>query len=229
MENQQNQTNICKNFTDALAFFAAFLAGIFVLIQKKEFVPTGDILKFHQVEETRTYIVIAAVFFASALISALSRRLPTLSLPISIFPFCVSFMYYDNEMLAKRPMIFILMGIVHFSGSLIHVGQWFADSREYAKNPFRATLSGFIHSGMGIALWVLSKRFLAYRWALWLKKPIFYFLALGMVSALLGIIWFFLTPKEQRKEQRLWMSVISALCCFLVLVLKYFTERLGII
>jgi len=225
---QQKQVNILKNFTDGLAFFAGFLALAFVLIAKKEFEPTEEILKFHQVESTRAYIIIACAFFASALISALSRHLPPLSAPLSIMPFYLSFFLFDNDFVPKSPMIFILLGLVHFAGCLTAVGQWFADSREYSKNTSISIACGISYAVITLAFWIISERFLKYRWRLWLVKPFYFVAVMGTACGLLGVVWYFLTPKPERKEQKLWYSVIASLLCFAVLIIRYFFDRIGL-
>jgi len=218
---QQKQVNIFKNFTDALAFFAAFLAFSFVMIDKEAFEPTEEILKFHQVETTRAYIIIACAFFASALLSVCARRLPPLAVPLSVMPFLLSFHLYDSELVPKRPMVFILLGLAHFTGGLISIGQWFADSREYSKNTSKAIACGFAYTAISLAFWLVPERFLNYRWQLWLEKPFYYVAFMGSACGVIGVIWYFLTPAEQRKEKKLWISVTSALSCFAVIAIRY--------
>lgn len=222
--NQQKQVNILKNFTDALAFFAALIASAFVLIDKKAFEPTEEILNFYQVETTRAYIIIACAFFVSAMLSALSRRIPSLAAPLSYIPFWLSFFYYDSELLPKRPMLFILLGLAHFAGGLISIGQWFADSREYSKNTSRSIACGFTYTALSAAFLLILERFFPYRWQLRLEKPFYTVAFMGMACGILGIAWYFLTPKEERKKLKLCLSAISSLSCLAVILIRYLNE-----
>ena len=168
-------------------------------------------------------------FFASALMSALSRKLPPLALPISLVPAWLSFMLYAKQVVPDHPMVYILFGLIHFAGSLIYIGQWLSDSTEYRKNSVKSYICGYIYAALAFGVWICSEKFLEEKWQILLKTPIYIIAYLGAACGILGAVWYFLTPKQERKEKNLWCAAASALLCFIVIIIRYFSNRFGII
>lgn len=225
---QEKQVNICKNFTDTIAFVAAVFGIIAVLLAKDAFKPTETVTSFMQVADTKAYFKVAIAFLLSGLLSVFTRRLPPIALPFSIVPGWIAFYFYDCDIIVKRPMVYIFLGLIHFAGNIIYVGQWFADSRENEKNVKISYISAFANAALAAIVWGFSHFKLSLEWRLTLEKPIIFVAFLGAICGACGLFWFIKQPIKDRKTPPLLCCVISVVLCIVIFYLRSHFADMGI-
>ena len=213
---QEKQVNICKNLTDTIAFVAAVFGIIAVLLAKDAFKPTETVTSFLQVADTKAYLKVAIAFLISGLVSVFTRRLPPMALPLSLAPGWIAFYFYDCDIIVKRPMVYIFLGLIHFAGNVIYVGQWFADSRENEKNIKISYISAFVNGIVAAAIWAFSHFKLSLEWRLLLEKPILFLSFIGAICGACGLVWFAKQPKNECKTAQMLYCICSVVLCIAV-------------
>lgn len=229
-ENQKS-VNICKNFTDGIAFFASFAALIVVLFAIKEFDPDDPTLKFWQVASTMTYIKIAAVFFISGLLNVLTRAVAPVGIAAALIPAWMSFATFIDDTLDLHPMIYIVFGLVHLSGALIYTTQWLLYSENFSKEGKKSVWVALILAELGLVIWLLPRIFINVRLQNELEAPLMIVLGCGILSGIIGISWALRIDKRLGDSQRsviLWRGISSIACCVIIILLKTLLRRFGI-
>lgn len=117
-----------KNFTDAFAFIAAAVAFIYIFLAFKAFEPyendAGETVKFYQEAATKPYIKLFFLFLITGVCGLAIRKLPALSLALSLLPLwnCLKYYYLDE---IKKPMIFTVAAIIALAGNIIATVEFF--------------------------------------------------------------------------------------------------------
>ena len=225
MNRPTKEVNIAKNLTDAFAFIAAIFAFAAVLIAKKNFEPDEEeaLLHFLDVPETKEALKIGVVFLFSGLFCVLTRAFPTLGCPVSFVPFIVTIEAFKLDLLAfdKHPNVYIILGAVHFIGSLIYLCQWFTEKpRQSFKNSMISAISGIICAAAAAAMLVYDEvrgftGFSVYVEPVWKTLIVF-----STLSGLIGVLWFLLSDK--RRLSAIWWSSAASVAAPLLVVVKIF-------
>lgn len=118
-----------KRFTNFCAGFTAFHAIIYLIGQFMSFNPTGDpnmtekiklfLAPDHQ-KSHREYLVLIILLVLSAVAGRIFERAPYISLVISLAPLAKILLLFGDEKLFDRPMLYIILGLLHVSGNVIH-------------------------------------------------------------------------------------------------------------
>ncbi|MCI5513443.1 MAG: hypothetical protein MR471_04915 [Clostridia bacterium] len=117
-----------KNFTDAIALIAVFVAFIYIFLAFKSFEPyekeTGEMAKFYEEESVKPYLKLFFTFLATAVCGMAIRKMPAIGLAVSLFPtwFSVQFYYLRS---VKKPMLFIVAAFVALAGNIIATVEFF--------------------------------------------------------------------------------------------------------
>ncbi len=225
MNKPTREVNIAKNLTDVFAFIAALLAFAAVLVAKKQFEPDEEkeLLHFLDVPETKEALKVGVIFLISGLFCVLTRPFPTLGCPVSLVPFIVVIEAFKLDLLAfdKRPTIYIILGAVHFIGSLIYLAQWFTEKpRQSVKNSMICAISGLIGTALAAAVLIYDKARGFTDFALYVKPVWTTLIVFSTAFGLLGVLWFLLSDK--RRMSPLWWSAAASAAAPILGIVKIF-------
>ncbi len=222
------EVNICKRFTDAIGFIAAALAVIVVLLAHEEFEPSDDILVFWQDPDVITYLTVAIAFFLSAFVNAVTHRQPTIGPIVAFLPLTVCFDKFRDGLLTGRPMIYILLSVVHLAGTFIYLGQWLASGDRPILNSRRAAVTAIVLSAESLVMWLGAHFLLSMRYRLALTRPFYILTFYGLLCGIFALGFYFKARgKDDRAEGRLWLSVSSITVCLIVVFLRVMLSGYG--
>jgi hypothetical protein len=118
-----------KRFTDFCGGFAAFCAiiysiGQFIMYNPDEELGTVEKVKFfffgNYSRNFNAYVVMIALFAISVIIGVIFERFPFVSLSVSLLPLMWTLFMYASEWLYEKPMLYVILALVHTSGSIIY-------------------------------------------------------------------------------------------------------------
>ena len=118
-----------KRFTDFCGGFAAFCAIIYSMTQFIMYNPSEEMGTLEKVKHFffgnysknfNAYVVMIALLIASVVIGTIFERFPFVSLSVSSIPFLWILFMFVSGWLYDRPMLYIVLSIVHMSGSVIY-------------------------------------------------------------------------------------------------------------
>ncbi len=222
------EVNVCKRFTDAVGFIAVVGAVFVILLAKKEFEPTDDILVLWQKPEVITYMQIAIAFFVSALINCLTHRQPTIGPIVAFLPLLTCFDSFSEGLLTGRPMIYILCSIIHLAGTFIYLGQWLASGDRPVLNSGRAAVTGIVLSLEALALWLGAHFFLSMRYRVMFTRPFYILTFYGLLCGIFALAFYFKARgKDDRAEGRLYLSISSITVCLIVIFMRVMLSGYG--
>ncbi|MBQ7383777.1 MAG: hypothetical protein IJV72_03185 [Clostridia bacterium] len=119
-----------KRFTDFCAGFTAFHSIIYLIGQFMSFRPTGDdvgmleklklfLAKDHP-KSHRDFVILIALLVLSVIVGRIFERLPYISMVFSLLPMIKIILMFCDDKLSDRPMLYIILGILHVSGNVVH-------------------------------------------------------------------------------------------------------------
>jgi len=225
MNKPTREVNIAKNLTDVFAFIAAVLAFAAVLVAKKQFEPDEKkaLLHFLDVPETRVALKTGVIFLFSGLFCVLTRRIPTLGCPVSLVPFIVVLEAFKAGTLTfdKRPTVYIILGAVHFIGSLIYFCQWFTEKpRKSVKNSMMCAISGLIGTVAAATVLIYDKTKGFTGFAVYIPHVLNTLIVFSTVFGVFGVVWFLLSDK--RRMSPLWWSAAASVAAPILGIVKIF-------
>lgn len=230
-ENQKS-VNICKNFTDGIAFAACLAALVVVIISYKDFKPTDELTDFWQVATTMTYIKVAAIFFISGMINVLTRAVAPVGVAASLFPVWICFTAFTEKTLDLKPMIYVVFCLVHLAGALIYTAQWliYSEPDRFARQGKKSVWVSFILAELALVAWLLPRIFINVRIQNELEIPLKILLGCSILTGIFGISWALRIDKRLHDVQRdliFWRSMSSIASCIVILLLKSLLRRFG--
>lgn len=116
---------IFKKFTDFCGGFAAGSAILYLFCQFMAFSPAEDVglmekaklfLTPTETHDYRAYLLMIALFCLSLFGSFFFKRLPSLAFTISLLPLVRIFAMATESMIYERPMLYVVLGILHAAG-----------------------------------------------------------------------------------------------------------------
>lgn len=177
-------TDICKNFTDAAALVAFIFAAFLLFVAYSGFKPTANAAHFYNVPANAVFIGVAALFALSFLVSVTTRFDPFPALTVSAVLVWYLLACFDQGKLGKDPMVYIILGAVHFAGQLIYAARFIPEHRTE-----RSALTGGIIAAIIAFLtpvaFILEKKVDIFSGGLFWPRVIF--IALGIVCALTAL------------------------------------------
>lgn len=228
-ENQKS-VNICKNFTDGVAFAACLAALVVVIIANNDFKPNDEFAEFWQIASTMTYIKVAAIFFISGMINVLTRAVAPVGIVAALFPVLTCFAAFADKTLDLKPMIYVVFCLVHLAGALIYTAQWLMYSENFAKEGKKSVWVSFILAELALVAWLLPRIFINVRIQNELEIPLKILLGCSILTGIFGISWALRIDKRLHDSQRdviIWRSVSSIACCIIIVLLKSLLRRFG--
>ena len=112
-----------KNFSDAFAFIAAFIAFVYVFLAFLKFEPfendDGEMVKFYDNEITKTYIKLFLIFIVTGILGLATRKIPGVALSASILALWYTVKFHYAEEIEKKALVFITCAIISLAGNII--------------------------------------------------------------------------------------------------------------
>ncbi|MBQ8345185.1 MAG: hypothetical protein IJY42_02850 [Clostridia bacterium] len=116
-----------KRFTDFCAALAAAHGAVYLLIRFMSYNPADVTSKAEKlklfldkesVPDYRSLVVLVFVLFLSAFLGRILRKLPLVTLPVSLMSFLFCLYLFDCQKLYERPMLYLILGGLHVLGNL---------------------------------------------------------------------------------------------------------------
>lgn len=155
-----------KRFTDFCAGFTAFYAIIYVFGQFMQYNPadaegTKEKLKLFFSKENyrdyRAFLILIILLIVSVVAGRIFERMPYISLAVSILPMVQIMLIYSDDKLSDRPMLYILLGLIHVSGNILHAIS--LDKADGKRRAFIcANICGICAALLGIWVWRKAKQ-----------------------------------------------------------------------
>ena len=112
-----------KNFTDAFAFIAAFIAFVYVFLAFLKFEPTEDeldqVMHFYDQPSTKIYIKLFIMFIVTGILGLATRKIPGIALSASILCLWFSTRFHLLDQIPKKGLIFMTCAIISIAGNII--------------------------------------------------------------------------------------------------------------
>lgn len=118
-----------KRFTDFCGGFAAFCAIVYSMGQFIMYTPADEIStveKFkhfffgNYTKNFNAYVVMISLFVISLVVGVIFERFPFVSLSVSLLPLMWTLFMFASGWLYERPMLYVILALVHMSGSIIY-------------------------------------------------------------------------------------------------------------
>ncbi len=122
-------TGYFKRFGDFCAGFSIFAALLFLFRQFMIFRPAAEdaegmgaklILFFSEKapREYRLYVILIALLLLSLTLSALLKKLPSVTFAVSLLPLCFTVFLFAGGRLYERPAVYLILAILHTASQL---------------------------------------------------------------------------------------------------------------
>lgn len=193
------EKNICKNLTDIAGFVGVVLIIYLSLVARKGFTPTEDIDVFWRQPTNAAYIQLGVLLLVSSLINVLTRRIPTIGVAVSALPLWFCFDAMSRDLLTGRPVVYLVMCVVHFSGTLIYLGQWMMSEEPFGRGAVKSLSVSFSLAGISASVWLLSRFLLDIKYQKFFEVPFYIFTIYGAACGFISLYW---AVKARREKAR---------------------------
>lgn len=218
-----------KKFTDTIAVIASLAALVFALTLAGGFEPTDKLPSPLQDPVILSLLAAAGLFLASAVVSLISRRAPTVSLAASLIPIWFCFDAYSNGSLGEQPMLFILMSIIHLAGCAVCVAHWMLYAEDPRRQSKKAETTANALAVVALALWLIPRAFFPIRIQLFLRTPCYLMLFCGLLCGVLCGVWCIRIKREiGDSRDRFWSSVSAVGFCIVIFLMRSVLSIFGL-
>ncbi len=153
--------NYFKRFSDFCAGFSAFCAAVYVFGQFMTYNPAdaeGIIEKLklflskENAKDYREYVILIILLIGSVIVGCIFEKLPYIGTAISLLPMLQTILMFSEGKLYDRPMLYIVLGLIHVSGSIVYALS--LDKADGKKRAFYCTnICGICASALGFLVY----------------------------------------------------------------------------
>ena len=126
----------CKRFAEGMAYFACFLALIFIVYSYFDFgepildEETGITTTFLDVKGVKEYIILLGMLLVATIVCSATDRLPFLGLLVSFVPLYYVFRTFADQKLVFCPTMLMILTVMLVAGETVATVQWIRGIKE---------------------------------------------------------------------------------------------------
>ena len=194
---KKKTVDVCKNFTDGVAILALVFAAFLLFVAYSDFKPTDAAAHFYNIPLNAVFIGVAALFAFSFAVSVLTRFNPLPGLTVSAILFWYLMACFAEKQLGESPMVYIILGAVHFVGQIIYFCRFMPEHRSERDGLICGIISA-VSALMTLAAYLLEKKVDIFSAGLFWPRVIF--ITFGVIGALAGLYAHPRVTKESLKR-----------------------------
>ena len=150
--------------------------------------------------------------------------------PIAAYlPIYFVFEAFTTEKLTEHPIAYILLSLIHLSGTLVYMGQWLSEGERPTVNSRRSSVTAMILAASWLVVWIFAHFKLSMKLKLMLAPAYWMLTFYGLVCGLFALAWYFKARRIDREsaEPCLWLSISSIVSCLIVIFLRVLLSGYG--
>ena len=214
---KKKTVDVCKNFTDGVALLALVFAAFLLFVAYSDFKPTDTAAHFYNIPVNAVFVGVAALFAFSFAVSVFTRFNPLPGLIVSAILIWYLMACFSEKLLGESPMVYIVLGTVHFAGQIIYFCRFMPEHRT-ARDGLVCGIISALSALMTLVAFALEKTVDIFAAGLFWPRVIF--IAFGAVAALTGLYAHPRITKESLKNPPLIAILAGGGLTILFLILE---------